>query len=304
VAILVQNDDEGQKMTDQIAAEGAAVETTPTPPVEAGFSLPETQQGSEQQERNWDAEAREMGWVPEAEFKGERKPAKFLDAKEFVERGETVLPFVQRENKRLKGELDKITKDHEARFEKLSKMAEKTLEAERARHARELSALQGQRDAAVQKGDVAEFRRLDKEITDHQANAPGEVEKPKDNATKQHQAQMLWQQENDWYGKDAVMTGYANYVSQGFAQANPQITMEENLRLTDEAMRKQFPTAFKNKTDANGHAPVDNGGEPKPTGSKTPLFDKLPQEAKAQAQKDVAAGAYKTVEEWARVYNS
>lgn len=291
-------------MTDQIAAEGAAVETTPTPPVEAGFSLPETQQGDQPQERDYEAEAREMGWVPEAEFKGDKKPAKFLDAKEFVERGETVLPFVQRENKRLKEQIEKSAKDHEARFEKLSRMAEKTLEAERQRHARELAALQGQRDAAVQKGDVAEFRRLDKEITDHQANAPGEVEKPVETQEKAQEVQTAWQKNNDWYGKDAVMTGYANYVSQGFAQANPQITMEENLRLTDEAMRKQFPTAFKNKTDANGHAPVDSGGEPKPTGSKTPLFDKLPQEAKAQAQKDVAAGAYKTVEEWARVYNS
>jgi hypothetical protein len=292
------------EMTDQIAAEGAAVETTPTPPAEAGFSLPETQQGSEAQERNWDAEAREMGWVPEAEFKGEKKPAKFLDAKEFVERGETVLPFVQRENKRLKDELAKKDREYEDRFSRLSKTTEASLKALKTQHERELAALKGQRDAAVQKGDVAEFRRLDKEITDHQANAPGEMEKPAETQEKAQEVQSAWQKNNDWYGKDAVMTGYANYVSQGFAQANPQITMEENLRLTDEAMRKQFPTAFKNKTDANGHAPVDSGGEPKPTGSKTPLFDKLPQEAKAQAQKDVAAGVYKTVEEWARVYNS
>jgi hypothetical protein len=293
-------------MNDQIAAPSAAVEPIPTPPEQAGFSLPEQQQeqAAPVPERDWEAEARDMGWVPEAEFKGDKKPPRFLSAQEFVERGETVLPFVQRENRRLKEELAKRDKDYEDRFTRLSKTTEASIKALKAQHARELAELQVQREAAVQKGDVNEFRRLDKQITDHQANAPGEMEAPEDIQAKAQQAQDAWMKENAWYGKDAVMTGYANYVSQGFLRDNPNITMEENLRLTDEAMRKQFPTAFKNKTDANGHAPVDGGGEPKPTATRTPLFDKLPQEAKDQAKKDVAAGVYKSVEDWARVYNS
>lgn len=299
-------------MSDTEVTEGVTVETTPTPASEPGFSLPETQeQGSETTitERDYEAEARDMGWVPEAEFKGDKKPAKFLDAKEFVERGETVLPFVQRENRRLKEEREKKDKEFEERVAKLDRMAQANLKALQDRHAQELAALKVSREAAVEKGDVAEFRRLEKQITDHEAAKPTDAvpeakPDPAAEAQKAQEVQTAWMGKNDWYGKDAVMTGYANYVSQGFLQANPNITMEENLRLTDEAMRKQFPTAFKVKTDANGHAPVESGGEPKGGASRTPLFDKLPAEAKAMAKQNVADGLYKNVEDWAKAYNT
>ncbi len=299
-------------MTDTEVTEGVTVETTHTPPEQAGFSLPEGQeQGSEPTapERDFEAEARDMGWVPEAEFKGDKKPAKFLDAKEFVERGETVLPFVQRENRRLKEELAKADKTYGDRFTKLEKMSQFALKTLQDRHAQELEALKATRDAAVEKGDVTAFRRVEKQIADHEAAKPTDVEPeakpdPQVEAQKAQEAQTAWMGKNDWYGKDAVMTGYANYVSQGFLQANPNITMEENLRLTDEAMRKQFPTSFKTKTDANGHAPVESGGDPKGAASRTPLFDKLPAEAKAMAKQNVADGLYKNVEDWAKAYNT
>lgn len=296
-------------MTDTEVTEGVTVETTPTPPAEAGFSLPESQeQGSETTtpERDWETEAREMGWIPEAEFKGDKRPAKFIDAKEFVERGETVLPFVQRENRRLKEEREKKEREFEERIAKLDRMSQASLKVMQARHAQELEALKASRDAAVEKGDVTEFRRIDKQITDHEAAKPTDVEPEvkADPVAEAQRVQKEWTSKNDWYGKDAVMTGYANYVSQGFLQANPNITMEENLRLTDEAMRKQFPTAFKGKTDANGHAPVEGLSDPKSPNSRTPLFDKLPNEAKAMAKQNVADGLYKSVEDWAKAYNS
>lgn len=298
-------------MTDtQVSGEAATVEPTITAP-EAVFSSPES--GDIQApERNYEAEARDMGWVPETEFKGDKKPAKFLDAKEFVERGETVLPFVQRENKRLKDELTKRDKDYEQRFEKLTKAAELTLKKQREDHEKELASLTTQREAAVKAGDVQTFKALDKQITDHKANAP-QVEDispadPKaDPIVQAREVEAKWVDTNkDWYGKDAVMTGYANYVSQGFLAENPNITMEENLRKTEEAVRQQFPMKFK-QTGANAHAPVDSGGDPKPSdnGSKTPTFDKLPAEAKAFAGAAKERGEWKgTLEEWAKVYNT
>ena len=296
-------------MTDtQVSGEAATVEPTTTVP-EAVFSSPESGQESQAPERNYEAEAREMGWVPEAEFKGDKKPLKFLDAKEFVERGETVLPFVQRENKRLKDELSKRDKDYEERFTKLTKAAEATLKKQREDHDRQLAELTAKRDQAVEKGDVAGFRSLDKQINDHKANAP-QVEdltpQPKEQAPANNDDVFAaWQDANKWYGTDDQLTEAAIGISQNLLRKNPNITMAENLRQTDEAMKARFPLRFGGSTGANAHAPVDSGGDPKPSdnGSKTPLYDKLPKEAKALADQAVKDGVYKSKEEWARVYN-
>lgn len=298
-------------MTEEIVgSDTPAFEPTNTAP-EAVFSSQEAGAADQPQERDYEAEAREGGWVPEAEFKGDKKPREFLDAKAFVERGETVLPFVQRENKRLKDELDKRDKDYQERFTRLTKATETTLKKLRDDHARELTDLTAKRDDAVAKGDVAGFKAIDKQITDHRANAP-QVEdikpEPKDDPiVVARQVEEKWADQNkDWYGKDDVMTGYAHYVSQGFLKADPTITMEENLRKTDEALRAKFPMKF-GKAGANVHAPVDGGGEPKAPGavSKSPTFDKLPAEAKAFARAAKERGDWKgSLEEWAKDYNS
>lgn len=296
-------------MTEEIVgADTPAIETTMTAP-EAVFSSPETGAADQSSERNYEAEARDMGWVPEAEFKGDKKPAKFLDAKEFVERGETVLPFVQRENKRLREEREKKDREFEERISRLTKATEATLKTQRENHARELTELTARRDAAVQSGDLNQFKTLDKQITDHKANAP-QVEdfKPAANADADpvkaaEQTEAAWVEENkDWYGSDPQMTGYAVWFSQ--QNARPDLSMADNLKLTLEAVKKQFPMKF-GKAGANAHAPVDSGGDPKPSTneSKSPLYDKLPKEAKALADQAVKDGVYKTKEEWARVYN-
>lgn len=47
--------------------------------------------------------ARDMGWQPQENWKG--APEKWVDAAEFVKRGETFVPFLQHTRKRLEGEL-------------------------------------------------------------------------------------------------------------------------------------------------------------------------------------------------------
>src|SRR5215468_11286542 len=49
-------------------------------------------------------QARSMGWQPENEWKGKKEV--WIDAAEFVKRGETFIPFLQHERKKLRGELD------------------------------------------------------------------------------------------------------------------------------------------------------------------------------------------------------
>lgn len=287
-------------MSDQNVAEGATVETTPTPSVEAGFSLPEGQQdnpvadqSSEPADtRDYEAEARSMGWVPEAEWKGERKPSKFLDAKDFVERGETVIPI-------LRSQLERERKESEERFSKLEKMNQKTIERLKAQHAAELEGMKAKREEAVKAGNVDEFRKIDKQIADHEKSAPDNEPEPEATKEDPKAVEAEWAKNNDWYGKDETMTGWAVWYSQSIAR--PGLSMADNLKQTEEAVRKKFPLHF-NKAGANGHAPVDRGSPNGAPPRKDTLTSKLNAEELRFAKQAVESGAYKTTEDWAKVY--
>jgi uncharacterized protein (UPF0147 family) len=49
-------------------------------------------------------QARQMGWMPKEDWKG--NPNSWVDAGEFVKRGETFIPFLQHDRKKLKSELE------------------------------------------------------------------------------------------------------------------------------------------------------------------------------------------------------
>ena len=291
------------------------VEEVTTPPDEAVFldqNSEQTQpdqvedqggaQAEGQPQRDFESEAREMGWVPEEEFKGEKKPYKFLSAQEFVERGETVLPLVRNENKRLREQMDAKEREFEERIERLSKASEASLKAQRKQFEDRIAALNVERDRAVEEGDVERFKTLDKQIKDAEANTP-KIENDPVVSEDPAKVEQDWLSKNSWYHDDEEMQRYALWYSHKIK--DPKMPLSENLKRTEEAVKQQFPMKFGGKpAGANGHAPVEGGGVPKPAKtSKTPNFDKLPAEAKEMAERDVKAGLYKNKEDWAKVYN-
>lgn len=281
-------------MTELQSGEAAEVETNTDAAAQAALSSQDTTS-----ERNWEAEAREMGWVPEAEFKGDRRPKKFLSAEEFVERGETMLPIL---NERLK----KQKTEFEDRIAKLEKVNEATRERMQRQHEKEISDLKAERREAIKAGDADKVDKLDAEIDKLKEEGP-ETPKTltgKDLEKHNEKVQKDWMKANSWYNSDDDMTAYALGYSQRLAASDPDITIEDNLAKVDAAMRKRFPEFFgEKKTGANGHAPVDGGGDLPGSGArKDTLFAKLPPEAKAQCSKDVKAGLYKSNEEWAKAY--
>lgn len=291
-------------MTEEIAGgEAPVIEPTTTAP-EAVVSSPEVV--TETPARDFDTEAKDMGWVPLDEFRGPKD--RWKPAQQFVEDGENILPIVRAENKRLKAEIDKINADYATRFERLDKAAQVTIKAAKAQFDRDLAALQTKRDEAVAAGDLQAFKAADKQITDHTANAPKVEdfeEKPKaaDAPVDNDKILATWQETNKWYGTDDTLTEAAIGISQRLLMQNPDITMAENLRRTDEELAKRFPLKL-GKPGANGHAPVDSGGDPKtPTRTDT-LTAKLPSEALSMAKQAVKDGTYKSTEEWAKVYFS
>lgn len=278
---------------EQTGGEAAVIETTEEAAPEAAVLSPE---GESPKARDFDAEARAQGWVPEAEFKGNKRPAKFLSAEDFVERGE----YADRIEKRT---ADRINKEYEGRFAKLEKVTTKTVAKLQEQHEAEITALNVAKDAAIEKGDVAGVRKIEKDIAKAEANAPDAAvaEPEKAPATPEE----LFLKDNPWFGEDDDLADLATGYSQRLLKNEPKITLEENLARTAKYMREKYPLKTNGKTGANGHAPVDsgalNGGAPQ----KDPLAS-LPAEARAQAKKDMAnlPKIYPTAAAWLKVYQS
>src|SRR6202012_6126561 len=56
-----------------------------------------------------EAEARRAGWRPLEEYRG--KPGGWVDAKAFLERGETFMPFLQADRRRLREEYERMSSE-------------------------------------------------------------------------------------------------------------------------------------------------------------------------------------------------
>lgn len=274
-------------MTDNQGGEAAAVETTPAAP-EAAVSSQET-------ERDYEAEARAMGWVPEEEFKGDKKPKKFLPAEEFVERGEHIIPI-----------LTKRLKDQEATFKTaldgIKKVNEKTLERQQKAHEKELAELKAGRREAVKNGNVELVERYDAAIEAEKESAPD----TKDAKTDNEATQRAWMKENPWFEEDFEMHEFAIKFSEFNAKKFPGISLEDNAKAATAEVRKKFPEKFGGKSSANGHALVDGGGSFGGAPPKADPLSKLPAEVRAQAKSDLAKypKIYPNADAWLKVYNS
>jgi hypothetical protein len=226
---------------------------------------------SSQDNRDWETEAREMGWVPEEEFKGERKPAKFKTAQEFVE---DIPPYVRKLLEKAEAKFD----DRLARLEKTNKA---NVERLTKQHKQEISDLTAARKKAVADGDAEEVARISDELADKRANAPEAATKDDKDAEEEFVSR------NPWYGEDITLTTAAESISRRIAKAyfdknGEQMPYEENLKQTEAKIKAspeykaKFPT-----TAANGHAAVDTGSE-NPSGHRkgSKTYADLPAEAK------------------------
>lgn len=256
--------------------------------------------------RNYEAEARASGWVPEAEFKGEKRPAVFLDAETFVKRGEELTPFIRKENQKLKQQLDETKADFAKRIERMEKATAKAFEAEKRNHEAALERIKREQRAAVASGDEAEFDRLDKARTDLEKAAP-KIEEPEKVDPKADLAtrQAKWREDNTWFDEDFDLQDWAIRYSDFHGQKNPHLSFEQNMAAVTAEAKKRFPEKFGGKkSSGNGQSAVDAGsdfgavfgGKGKKTGAD------LPAEAKAAGEKFVKQGLFKDLNAYAKEY--
>ena len=262
------------------------------------------------------AKAEKLGWIPPARFKGDA--ARFVDAEEYIERGETVLPIVKEQNKRLHSEVAalqasnaantaalKAAQDAIAQMEERHTVAtQKAVEAAR----RDLKAQLAQ---ASEAGDHAAVAELTDQMTQLQTaeKTAGPVEKTKTLAPPAFVPPpdlLEWNQENPWFGQNKRKTALALGIAQELRDGGETVQGRAFFDKVSAELEKELggrtaePPADKVE---GGRSGSDN--ETRSSGKKT--FAHLPADAKiacdADARQFVGEGKrYKTQAEWRSRY--
>lgn len=259
------------------------------------------------------AEAKSMGWKDPSEWKGEPPKNGFQKAKDYVERGKSVLPIVRAELAKKEVELAKANKrledfkvETEKRFENLHRMSASALKRQR-------ETLEAKYDAAIsaaaEAGDKEEVKRLRKEEKEAVKEFDEAVEekpeldednksgKAKANTPDENKAIEAWIKDgNEWFNDDDDMRTVAVNHHMKLKSTQPDLTLEENLAKVTAYVKKRFPSEFKDadKPDDEGgeDAPKRKGSPVEGSGSRVPgggfgksAWSRIDDDAKKQADK-------------------
>jgi len=264
-------------------------------------------------------EAEAMGWIPAARFKGD--PERFVDADEYIKRGETVLPIVKEQNKRLHSEVAELrtksaeqavalaaaTKAIEEIEERHSVETQKAVEAAK----RQLKAQLAQASEAGDHDAVAEItsRMVDLKAADNKAkpvekSAPVVAVKPDVYVPPPELA--AWNARNEWFGtnkrKTALALGIAQELRDGGDTSVGEIFFDKVTAEVNKELGIAEPRGDKVEGGRNGSGDDARSGA---RGGKG--FANLPSDAKqacdADGKKFVGEGKrYKTQADWRNRY--
>lgn len=267
-------------------------------------------------------QARDMGWRPQEEWKG--NPDKWVDAQEFVDRGEQILPILRANNRRLNDDLltmrqnnDRLSQELAATRSIVQNLEKHFTESTERQLAEQRKALKAELRDAVEDRDVdreLEVREQLDQLTEAEREAK---KKQQENKEKLEKAPPkggktdpdidpdfeAWRKENTWFGEDrkrtkAVIRAAEDLredgdTSTGIEFYNKALEMAEGTKRSDE----RTPV---DKVGTGSHR--GGGGDAGPKG-----WASLPAEAKAACMEDaesfVGEGKLcKTLDEWKKYY--
>jgi hypothetical protein len=281
-------------LSEQVAEEAAVSEEVVTDAGDAGGG-----------ESTAEADAREMGWVPESEWKGDKKPAKFFSAEEFIERGQTILPIVQKRAKDAEARLEALKKEHEDRFAKIERMNQIALAKQRTKLEADFEA---RMERAVELGDTEDYKAAKKEKAaalkelDETAKEPEEKTQAGALTPTEVAAFSEWRADNKWFQSDRKLTALMDAEFAEVSDEMPAASFAQKLEEAKSRVASVFPEKFGEKPSAKRAGAVESGSRIPGGGQKGRLADKLPAEAKQAAQTLIRDGIYANTEEYAKDY--
>lgn len=240
--------------------------------------------------------AKDMGWVEPKDWKGSEPKNGFLSAKEFIRRGEKIMPIVRAEARKwqdeatkLRSELETTRQEHRKTIDRIERMSAVTLEAQRdqieAKYADriERAAEVGDKDAVrvARKEEKEALTAIDEKLKEPEEKPNGKDNKPE---LPKVWAEAIEQFESDnrWFTQQPgdEMSAYAMAVHMRLLREKKGLTPKQNLEEVVAATKKRFPEHFSADDEPDDDEPrrgsrVEggsrmNGGGPKTGWSKVP----------------------------------
>lgn len=222
-------------------------------------------------------EAFKIGWLPEDQFKG--NPKNWTSAEEYIRRGESLMPFLKSEVKKLREEQKNTIADMKLALKIQKDELEQVKKEGYAQAEADYKAKKEQLDAKEQSA----FENQDEEAFKEVKKEREELKPPVEQVEKQQDPPEFveWNKKNTWYGTDKEMTAEANLQGAVVQNLNPDnpVPLEEMYNEVEKRMRKLYPDKFENK---NREDPGEvESGDPPPEKKNGGTFDDLPGAAKA-----------------------
>lgn len=250
------------------------------------------------------SKASEMGWVPQEKFRGD--PDRWVDAEEFVRKGEEVLPLIRANNRKLNDQLSARDQENQGLKSEVQQLREsvKAMQEIQQRESvgrvdRQIKVLRRQiEDARADRepDKVVELQERLDALNEERSTVAKPIEEPKpsgngDVSADTARAMREWNAENEWFGKNRVKTAMANAIGQEIRQ-DPSFKgvvgrefLDEVARRTDEQYAEEFgdrqPADKTSGGSQNGSR--SNGGGTR----RGKSFNDLPQDARQACHADL-----------------
>lgn len=238
--------------------------------------------------------AESLGWIPPTRFHGE--PEKFVDADEFIRRGEEVIPIIRKTNEGLRQELiaagDRY-KALEAKLDAAHLAIEEIQERSAAETARKVEAARAEVKAqlaeAMKEGDHSGAAELTEQLTklnaaEAEAQPTKQVKKEEPPVFTPEPWLVQWNQENDWYGKDRRKTGLFNGIAQELRDQGETRTGKGFLDMVLVEMNKTIGSGEPQGSKVEGSRNGASGGAG--AGPRGKTYADMPAEARAACDAD------------------
>lgn len=223
-----------------------------------------------------EAKARRMGWIDKERFNG--PDHRFVDAEEFVHKGETELPILRERSRKQDDTIVAMGKAQDAMRADMKKIADNMAIEQKRNYEKGVAAATTRQRTAAEEGDMPAFDAATAEIA--AATPPVETEVPAADAAQPVPTEIteFTNKHKGWYMSDLNMTAYADREFEEISKKYPGFPLQQQLDAVEASVRKEYPNQFGNP-NRNNPGEVEGGGSPPPKTPKGKKFSDLPPEA-------------------------
>lgn len=259
--------------------------------------------GTAGDEQEIETRARRMGWAPKEEFRGD--PARWKEAKEFLDRGENELPILRDRYRALEERSDKeiggIKKQLDETLGVLKEFRDFSRTAEERAYKKAKDDLEARMEYAVGQADTDAFKAAKRDLD--QLEAPKAAPKPEEARTTAPAVPVEITQfiaDNPWFNNDPELRAYAGAVHDRIMRERPGVPLAEQLQEAKREVVARFPDKFSNPRREQAAAVTAPGGSsPRKKGKG---YDDLPGDAKKICDRFVKTIPGYKREEYVKVY--